>query len=136
MCLSKKGQGDGGVYFSLKGPSSYGYGATEVHPEYGDYETRLITDCYGKERLQEFYGKDSLSLVLICVVEEGLISQAPGGRDNALVIFCSIVFVSILHLSKLIYVCFHLFLNTDGIKGSFRNSINTKKKRWLLLPSI
>eukprot|EP00615_Pteridomonas_danica_P004276 CAMPEP_0114373462 /NCGR_PEP_ID=MMETSP0101-20121206/34884_1 /TAXON_ID=38822 ORGANISM="Pteridomonas danica, Strain PT" /NCGR_SAMPLE_ID=MMETSP0101 /ASSEMBLY_ACC=CAM_ASM_000211 /LENGTH=839 /DNA_ID=CAMNT_0001526715 /DNA_START=811 /DNA_END=3326 /DNA_ORIENTATION=+ len=91
--MSTQGQGDGGVYFSLLGPASYGFGVdinnkNEEGEEEGgeDYETRLIVDCYGKERLKEYHGKGTLSLVLVCAVEEGLLSPAPGGRDNALMV--------------------------------------------------
>jgi hypothetical protein len=115
--MSTQGQGDGGVYFSLKGPASYGYGldaitrptpttttattnnANSIPPSLStsgsdknsgetsdmDYESRLIIDCYGKERLHEYYGKNMLSLVLVCAIEEGILTKAPGGRDNALV---------------------------------------------------
>jgi hypothetical protein len=112
--MSTQGQGDGGVYFSLKGPASYGYGLDHIIPDDdgvdagvdgdgdgdnlmmmnsrqlinnggADYESRLIIDCYGKERLQEYHGKNVLSLVLVCRIEESMVIQAPGGRDNALV---------------------------------------------------
>jgi hypothetical protein len=76
-----QGQGDGGVYFSMLGPASFGYGTEE-----GDqYERNLIADCFGEERMLEYKGKARLDLVLVCAVEEGLLSPAPGGRDNATV---------------------------------------------------
>jgi hypothetical protein len=79
--MSTQGQGDGGVYFSMLGPASFGYGTEE-----GDqYERNLIADCFGEERMLEYKGRGRLDLVLVCAVEEGLLSPAPGGRDNATV---------------------------------------------------
>jgi hypothetical protein len=51
-----------------------------------EYETNLIVDCYGQERLDEYLGQGRLSLVLVCIVEGGVLTQAPGGRDNALMV--------------------------------------------------
>ena len=38
--MSTQGQGDGGVYFSTRGPASYGLGSHL-------YEDNIIVDCYG-----------------------------------------------------------------------------------------
>ena len=99
--MSTQGQGDGGklrllrferfqklclvvcfsgCYFSTRGPASYGYGIER------EYEMNLIVDCYGQERLDEYLGQGRLSLVLICIIEGGVLTQAPGGRDNALMV--------------------------------------------------
>jgi hypothetical protein len=99
------------VYFSMLGPASYGFGTNSedelsasiaalsvnddlddddndmgaLRKHEDDYETKLIIDCYGRERLEEYYGKNMLSLVLVCAIDEGILSPAPGGRTNALV---------------------------------------------------
>jgi hypothetical protein len=138
--MSTQGQGDGGVYFSLKGPASYGYGLDVTRPtpttttattnnansipsslststsdknsgetSAMDYESRLIIDCYGKERLHEYYGKNMLSLVLVCAIEEGILTKAPGGRDNAL--------VREKHMRKIEKINKSLFLNYNFDKN-------------------
>ena len=45
--MSTQGQGDGGVYFSTLGPSSYDLGSSM-------YEENIIVDCFGRERLEEY----------------------------------------------------------------------------------
>eukprot|EP00615_Pteridomonas_danica_P015489 CAMPEP_0114392792 /NCGR_PEP_ID=MMETSP0102-20121206/11051_1 /TAXON_ID=38822 ORGANISM="Pteridomonas danica, Strain PT" /NCGR_SAMPLE_ID=MMETSP0102 /ASSEMBLY_ACC=CAM_ASM_000212 /LENGTH=89 /DNA_ID=CAMNT_0001552123 /DNA_START=380 /DNA_END=646 /DNA_ORIENTATION=- len=44
--MSTQGQGDGGVYFSTKGPASYGLGNKKEN-----YEKNIIKDCFGVERI-------------------------------------------------------------------------------------
>ena len=77
--MSTQGQGDGGVYFSTLSPASYELGSES-------YETNIIVDCFGKERLDEYRGKQKLDLVLVYGIEPTVLQQAPGGRDNAKVV--------------------------------------------------
>jgi hypothetical protein len=77
--MSTQGQGDGGVYFSTLGPSSYELGSTM-------YEENIIIDCFGASRLEEYLGKHKLDLCLVYGAEPGSLMQAPGGRDNARVV--------------------------------------------------
>jgi hypothetical protein len=77
--MSTQGQGDGGVYFSTKSPASYGLG-TE------DYEKNIIVDCFGESRLDEYRGKHKLDLCIVYGVRPHVLSPAPGGRDNAVMI--------------------------------------------------
>ena len=77
--MSTQGQGDGGVYFSTLSPASYELGSES-------YETNIIVDCFGKERLDEYRGKQKLDLVLVYGIEPAVLQQAPGGRDNAKVV--------------------------------------------------
>jgi hypothetical protein len=74
--MSSNGQGDGGVYFSTMGPSSYGLGTVE-------YEKNIITDCFGAERLEEYRGKHKLDVCIVYACERRLLEMAPGGRTNA-----------------------------------------------------
>eukprot|EP00615_Pteridomonas_danica_P002247 CAMPEP_0114355496 /NCGR_PEP_ID=MMETSP0101-20121206/20260_1 /TAXON_ID=38822 ORGANISM="Pteridomonas danica, Strain PT" /NCGR_SAMPLE_ID=MMETSP0101 /ASSEMBLY_ACC=CAM_ASM_000211 /LENGTH=501 /DNA_ID=CAMNT_0001497467 /DNA_START=467 /DNA_END=1972 /DNA_ORIENTATION=+ len=74
--MSSQGQGDGGVYFSLKGPLSYNLGSK-------NYEKNLIKDCFGVERVDEYLGKGKLDAVIVYGCEADVLVQAPGGRDNA-----------------------------------------------------
>jgi hypothetical protein len=74
--MSTQGQGDGGMYFSTLGPSSYELGSPK-------YEENIIIDCFGKERLEEYRGKHKLDVVFIYGVNPKCIEQAPGGRENA-----------------------------------------------------
>jgi hypothetical protein len=74
--MSTQGQGDGGVYFSTLGPSSYELGADI-------YEENIIIDCFGKERLEEYRGKHKLDLLFVYGVHPSVVEQAPGGRENA-----------------------------------------------------
>jgi hypothetical protein len=67
---------DGGVYFSTLGPAAYELGTRE-------FETNIIVDCFGVERLEEYRGKGMLDLCLVYGAEAGVLTQAPGGRDNA-----------------------------------------------------
>jgi len=68
-------QSDGGVYFSTRGPASYGLGSP-------DYETNIILDCFGKERLEEYRGKHRLDVCVVYGIDPSMM-QAPGGSDNA-----------------------------------------------------
>lgn len=105
--MSTQGQGDGGVYFSTLGPASYHIGED-------DYEESLIVDCYGETRVHEYMGKGNLDLVLVYGAEPSILSLAPGGRMNAVVV------------SKPFFEAFSLphadtnyFLRGDRILGAF-----------------
>ena len=74
--MSTQGHGDGGVYFSTLGPSSYNLGAD-------NYEENIIVDCFGEERLEEYRGKHKLDLLFVYGVNPSIVEQAPGGRENA-----------------------------------------------------
>jgi hypothetical protein len=74
--MSTQGQGDGGVYFSTLSPASYELGSEA-------YEDNIITDCFGKERMDEYRGKHKLDLLLVYGIEPSVLQQAPGGRNNA-----------------------------------------------------
>eukprot|EP00615_Pteridomonas_danica_P006247 CAMPEP_0114341470 /NCGR_PEP_ID=MMETSP0101-20121206/9069_1 /TAXON_ID=38822 ORGANISM="Pteridomonas danica, Strain PT" /NCGR_SAMPLE_ID=MMETSP0101 /ASSEMBLY_ACC=CAM_ASM_000211 /LENGTH=693 /DNA_ID=CAMNT_0001475085 /DNA_START=3333 /DNA_END=5414 /DNA_ORIENTATION=+ len=74
--MSTQGQGDGGVYFSTRGPISYGLGKRR-------YEDHIIKDCFGVARLDEYRGQGKLDAVIVYGCEERILLQAPGGRDNA-----------------------------------------------------
>ena len=43
------------MYFSTLGPASYDLGSEQ-------YEDNIITDCFGKERLEEYRGKHKLDV--------------------------------------------------------------------------
>jgi len=77
--MSAQGQGDGGVYFSTLGPSSYNLGSR-------DYEDNIIIDCFGKERLEEYKGKHKLDVLFVYGLNPKCVEQAPGGRENAKVV--------------------------------------------------
>eukprot|EP00615_Pteridomonas_danica_P010327 CAMPEP_0114337352 /NCGR_PEP_ID=MMETSP0101-20121206/6308_1 /TAXON_ID=38822 ORGANISM="Pteridomonas danica, Strain PT" /NCGR_SAMPLE_ID=MMETSP0101 /ASSEMBLY_ACC=CAM_ASM_000211 /LENGTH=623 /DNA_ID=CAMNT_0001469563 /DNA_START=199 /DNA_END=2070 /DNA_ORIENTATION=+ len=77
--MSTQGQGDGGVYFSTKGPTSYDWGSDK-------YEKNLINDCYGEGRLKEYLGKNLLDLLIVYGTDPELLRPAPGGRDNAVMV--------------------------------------------------
>lgn len=77
--MSTQGQGDGGVYFSMQGPSLYDLGSES-------YEDNIIIDCFGEGRLDEYRGKHKLDLVIVYGCDPRILSQAPGGRDNAKVV--------------------------------------------------
>jgi len=76
MRMSTQGQGDGGVYFSLKGPLSYKLGQKE-------YEKNIIKDCFGVARVDEYLGQGKLDALIIYGCDPNVLLQAPGGRDNA-----------------------------------------------------
>jgi hypothetical protein len=77
--MSTQGQGDGGVYFSTLGPASYHIGSPQ-------YEQNIIIDCFGIERLEEYRGKGMLDLCLVYALEPSVVTPAPGGRDNAVMV--------------------------------------------------
>eukprot|EP00615_Pteridomonas_danica_P002082 CAMPEP_0114340324 /NCGR_PEP_ID=MMETSP0101-20121206/8303_1 /TAXON_ID=38822 ORGANISM="Pteridomonas danica, Strain PT" /NCGR_SAMPLE_ID=MMETSP0101 /ASSEMBLY_ACC=CAM_ASM_000211 /LENGTH=111 /DNA_ID=CAMNT_0001473553 /DNA_START=466 /DNA_END=797 /DNA_ORIENTATION=- len=77
--MSTQGQGDGGVYFSTKGPCCYELGSAE-------YEENIIIDCFGESRLNEYKGKGKLDLVIVYGALPHVLSPAPGGRDNAVMV--------------------------------------------------
>ena len=104
--MSTQGQGDGGVYFSTLGPSSYELGSEK-------YEENIIIDCFGKERLEEYRGKHKLDLMFVYGVNPRIVEQAPGGRANAKMV------------SKSMFECFaqptddgNFFLRPDMIKAA------------------
>jgi hypothetical protein len=72
-------QGDGGVYFSTNGPASYGLGSPH-------YEKNIIVDCFGPGRLNEYLGKHKLDVCFVYGAEPEVLSPAPGGRDNAVMV--------------------------------------------------
>jgi len=105
--MSTQGQGDGGIYFSTLGPASYDVGTME-------YESNIIVDCYGESRLDEYIAQQKLDLVFVYGIEPDVLTQAPGGRDNAKMI------------SKASIECFSLphpdgnyFLRPDRIMAAF-----------------
>jgi hypothetical protein len=105
--MSTQGQGDGGVYVSTQGPASYGLGTD-------DYEVNIIKDCFGVERIDEYEGKGKLDVIIVYACETSVLTQAPGGRENAKM------------FSKSTFVDFSLqhdngsfFLRPDRIFGAF-----------------
>ena len=67
------------MYFSTLGPASYDLGSEQ-------YEDNIITDCFGKERLEEYRGKRKLDVCLVYAAEPRVLQQAPGGREHAVMI--------------------------------------------------
>eukprot|EP00615_Pteridomonas_danica_P010366 CAMPEP_0114339354 /NCGR_PEP_ID=MMETSP0101-20121206/7684_1 /TAXON_ID=38822 ORGANISM="Pteridomonas danica, Strain PT" /NCGR_SAMPLE_ID=MMETSP0101 /ASSEMBLY_ACC=CAM_ASM_000211 /LENGTH=636 /DNA_ID=CAMNT_0001472315 /DNA_START=238 /DNA_END=2148 /DNA_ORIENTATION=+ len=106
--MSSQGQGDGGVYFSTKGPASYGLGTP-------NYEENIIKDCFGIERLEEYLGKGRLDVVIVYGCEASILEQAPGGRENAKMISRSTFRDFSLEHKNGTY-----FLRQDRILGMFR----------------
>jgi len=103
--MSTQGQGDGGLYFSTRGPSSYDIGSPT-------YEENIIIDCFGKERLEEYRGKHKLDVVFVYGINPKCVEQAPGGRENAKMV------------SKVLFEGFsdikpdgHFYLRPDYIKA-------------------
>jgi len=115
--MSSQGQGDGGVYFSLKGPLSYNLGSK-------NYEKNLIKDCFGVERVDEYLGKGKLDAVIVYGCEADVLVQAPGGRDNAKM-------VPKPYFSSLSLPQFDgdYFLRPDRILGCFVFNSNVKKRQ-------
>ena len=74
--MSTQGQGDGGVYFITMGPLSFQLGTEE-------FERLIIENCFGKERMDEYLGKNMLSHVIVASIDPTVLSQVPGGRENA-----------------------------------------------------
>mmetsp|Transcript_44214 Transcript_44214/g.56632 ORF Transcript_44214/g.56632 Transcript_44214/m.56632 type:complete len:376 (+) Transcript_44214:2-1129(+) len=115
--MSTQGQGDGGVYFSTLGPASYGIGdySNNNHHHINEYETNLIIDCFGNERLEEYLGKGRLDVVIVYGCEASILEQAPGGRENAKMISRSTFRDFSLEHKNGTY-----FLRQDRILGMFR----------------
>jgi len=105
--MSSQGQGDGGVYFSTRGPLSYDLGKPE-------YETNIIKDCFGIERVDEYLGKGKLDGVIVYGCEPNVLVQAPGGRKNAKMIPKS--FFTDISLPQ---IDGNYFLRSDRILGIF-----------------
>jgi len=105
--MSTQGQGDGGVYFSMLGPCAYKFG-TDL------YEAKLIASCFGSSRVDEYKGKHKLDCVLVYGVDPLILSDVPGGRDDAKMV------------KKVMFESFSLptedgnyFLRPDRILGMF-----------------
>jgi hypothetical protein len=98
---------DGGCYFSVNGPCSYQLGTPE-------YEENIIVDCYGAERLAEYRGKGRLDLCLVYGADPTMLSPAPGGRDNAVMV-TKTTFQSL----SLPHADGNYFLRPDRILGTF-----------------
>jgi hypothetical protein len=120
MRMSTQGQGDGGVYFSLRGPLSYGLGKDE-------YEVNIIKDCFGVERVNEYLGKGKLDALIVYGCDPGVLVQAPGGRDNAKMVPKS-YFTSLM----LPQADGNYFLRPDRILGVFVMSRSVGRKQQLL----
>jgi hypothetical protein len=58
------------LYVNLS-PASYDLGSQR-------YELKLIVDCFGEERLEEYRGKGMLDLCLVYGAEPRILTQAPG----------------------------------------------------------
>eukprot|EP00615_Pteridomonas_danica_P012831 CAMPEP_0114340744 /NCGR_PEP_ID=MMETSP0101-20121206/8577_1 /TAXON_ID=38822 ORGANISM="Pteridomonas danica, Strain PT" /NCGR_SAMPLE_ID=MMETSP0101 /ASSEMBLY_ACC=CAM_ASM_000211 /LENGTH=313 /DNA_ID=CAMNT_0001474101 /DNA_START=2348 /DNA_END=3289 /DNA_ORIENTATION=- len=116
--MSFQGQGDGGVYFSTRGPLSYDLGTKK-------YEENIIKDCFGIERLDEYLGKGNLDAVIIYGCEPSLLIQAPGGRDNAKMIPKSTFMDLMLPRMEEGY-----FLRPDRILGIFIMEKNIRFKKF------
>eukprot|EP00615_Pteridomonas_danica_P012257 CAMPEP_0114369408 /NCGR_PEP_ID=MMETSP0101-20121206/31646_1 /TAXON_ID=38822 ORGANISM="Pteridomonas danica, Strain PT" /NCGR_SAMPLE_ID=MMETSP0101 /ASSEMBLY_ACC=CAM_ASM_000211 /LENGTH=583 /DNA_ID=CAMNT_0001520239 /DNA_START=2429 /DNA_END=4180 /DNA_ORIENTATION=- len=114
--MSIQGQGDGGVYFSTKGPASYGLGTP-------DYEINIIIDCFGDSRLEEYRGKHLLDLVIVYGAHPQMLSPAPGGRHNAVM-----VKKSDFEALALPHQDGNYFLRPDRILGMFYIDTSTKLK--------
>ena len=92
------------MYFSTLGPVSYDLGSAEYESNSKDFVPKInsvhprttnnsrwillhagtvITDCFGKERLEEYRGKHKLDVMLVYAVNAKVVEQAPGGRSNA-----------------------------------------------------
>jgi hypothetical protein len=66
--MSTQGQGDGGVYVTTQGPASYGIGTP-------NYETNIIKDCFGMERLEEYLGKGYLDVIIVYGCDPDMLEQ-------------------------------------------------------------
>jgi len=106
--MSTNGQGDGGVYFSTKGPASYRWGTPS-------FECNLIVDCFGMSRLEEYRGKGNLDLVVVYGADPWILNVAPGGRDNA-----RMVSKETLETMSLSDEDRNYFLRPDRILGMFK----------------
>ena len=74
--MSESGPGDGGVYFSSRGPASYDYGGD-------DYETNLLTDVFGEDKVRDFRGKHKADLVVVYGAEPRCLRQVPGYGESS-----------------------------------------------------
>jgi hypothetical protein len=116
------------VYFSTLGPASYGIGSES-------YEKNIIIDCklscrvlsakpqvilslerpgFGKERVEEYVGKNKLDLIIVYGLDPSILTQAPGGRDNA-----KVVSKATFETFTLPHVDGSFFLRRDRIMGMF-----------------
>ena len=105
--MSTQGQGDGGVYFSVQGPATYGLGSL-------GYEDNIIVDCFGASRLEEYRSKGKLDLVIVYGADTSVLTLAPGGRDNA-----RMVSKGTFEALTLPNVDGNYFLRPDRIMGMF-----------------
>jgi hypothetical protein len=76
VLMAAMGPGDGGVYFSTKGPLSYGLGTPE-------YEENLLRDCFGSfgdedKVLEEMRGKHLVDVCFVYGVEPRAVRAVPG----------------------------------------------------------
>jgi hypothetical protein len=78
------------------------------------YEENIIVDCFGVERLEEYRGKGMLDLCLVYGAQAAVLSQAPGGRDNA-----KMVSKSLFHTLSLADGDGNYFIRPDRILGAF-----------------
>jgi hypothetical protein len=78
--MSRRGEGNGGVYFSTKGPANYEIGTPE-------YEFNIIKDLFGKLYLKkDFLGKQKVDVCLVFGVNPLLLEKATFGGDNSVVV--------------------------------------------------
>jgi hypothetical protein len=78
------------------------------------YEENIIVDCFGPERLDEYKGKGMLDLCLVYGADPRVLSQAPGGRDNA-----KMVTKNMLQTFSLPAADGNFFLRPDRLLGAF-----------------
>jgi hypothetical protein len=110
--MSTQGQGDGGVYFSMLGPASYGLGAAST--DAAAYEENLVKDCFGVERLSAYRGQGRVSAVLVYAVHRWALQPVPGGRRHAaMVAKADFADLSLPHNNGT------YFLRPDRIVGAF-----------------
>jgi hypothetical protein len=110
--MSTQGQGDGGVYFSMLGPASYGLGAATT--DAAAYEENLVKDCFGVERLSAYRGQGRVSAVLVYAAHRWALQPVPGGRRHAaMVAKADFADLSLPHNNGT------YFLRPDRIVGAF-----------------
>jgi hypothetical protein len=112
--MSTQGQGDGGVYFSVRGPYCYYWGSNR-------FEENIIADCFGVERLEEYRGKGMLDLCFVYGADPSMLSPAPGGRDNA-----KVASKATFHAISLPTLDGNYFLRPDRILGAFIMSVQPR----------
>jgi hypothetical protein len=71
-------------------------------------------DCFGPERLEEYRGKGRLDMCLVYGADPTMLSPAPGGRDNAVM-----VSKATFHAFALPHAGGDYFLRPDRIMGAF-----------------